>query len=99
MHGAHHPIRTLQLQCNRSGSVFSCALALRGACGLAQNDGVQTSPSQFEGLSLAALAWEMLRRSPGYQAAYAKQRKAQEVPSGASPPWGDGADWGLIFPG
>jgi Family of unknown function (DUF6499) len=59
--------------------------------------------SKLETLSLAALAWEMLRRSPGYQAAYARYRdnhiEAQEVPPGAASPWDVGPDWGLVFPG
>jgi hypothetical protein len=59
--------------------------------------------SELESLSLAALAWEMLRRSPAYRADYLRYLEqhtdAQEVPPGAASPWDDGADWGLVFPG
>ena len=65
--------------------------------------GAGAGPSEFEDLSLAALAWEMLRRSPGYQAAYAKSLQtsavAEEAPPGAASPWDGGADWGLVFSG
>ena len=57
----------------------------------------------LEGLSLAALAWELLRRSPAYQAAYAEHREArakpEEGPPGAASRWDGGADWGLVFSG
>ena len=60
-------------------------------------------PSEFEDLSLAALAWEMLRRSPGYQAAYARHLQTpsepQEGPHDAASRWDGGADWGLVFSG
>jgi Family of unknown function (DUF6499) len=65
--------------------------------------GAGEGPSEFENLSLAALAWEMLRRSPGYQAAYAKSLatdiEAQEAPPGAASLWDGGAEWGLVFSG
>lgn len=65
--------------------------------------GAGEGPSEFEDLSLAALAWEMLRRSPGYQAAYAKALEAsveaEEAPPGAASRWDGGADWGLVFSG
>ena len=65
--------------------------------------GAGEGPSELENLPLAALAWEMLRRSPAYQAAYAKSLQtdveAQEAPPGAASPRDAGADWGLAFPG
>ena len=50
-------------------------------------------------VSAASLAWEFLRRSPAYRADYATHVERQEVLGVAAPSWGDGDDWGLVFPG
>ena len=75
----------------------------RGVSALAEGFEEGEGASELEGLSLAALAWEMLRRSPGYRAAYLRHLEtsieAQEVPPGAASLWDVGADWGLVFPG